>query len=177
MLDTIVIATDGSGHAAKAVGLGSDIAAKYGARCVFVHVLLRNEISENLRHMAEVEHLADQKGKALAEAIAGVPEGRFPADISFDSEATKTPYRVLEAIGKQVLEHASADAREHGVKEIDVRLRDGDPVRRILEVAEQEKADMIITGARGLSGLKALMVGSVSHKLASLSPVTVVSVK
>ena len=38
-------------------------------------------------------------------------------------------------------------------------------------------ADMIVSGARGLSNIKARFVGSVSHKLAQLSPVTCVSVR
>lgn len=177
MIETIVIATDGSSHANKAVALGADIASKYGARVVLVHALLRNEVSENLREMARVEHLGDQEGKAMAEAIAGVPEGRFPASIRFDAEQTKTPYRVLEAIGEQVLHRAESEARERGVQDISSRLEDGDPVKRILEVAEEEAANMIVCGARGLSNLKALIVGSVSHKLSNLSPVTVVAVK
>lgn len=177
MIKTIVIATDGSGHASKAVALGADIASKYGARVVLLHSLLRNEVSENLRQMARVEHLAGEEGKAMADAIASVPEGRFPASIRFDADQTTTPYRVLEAIGKQVLSRAESEAREHGVKEIESRLEDGDPVKRILEVTDKEGASMIVCGARGLSDLKALVVGSVSHKLANLSPVTVVSVK
>jgi nucleotide-binding universal stress UspA family protein len=56
MAKTILIATDGSSHANKAVQVGSDIAAKYGAEVVLVHVLLRDHLSENLRQMAEVEY-------------------------------------------------------------------------------------------------------------------------
>ena len=48
---------------------------------------------------------------------------------------------------------------------------------RILEVAKDVKADMIVTGARGLSDLKALMVGSVSHKLTNMAPVTCITVR
>ena len=47
----------------------------------------------------------------------------------------------------------------------------------ILETVEAEQADLVVSGARGLSDLKALMVGSVSHKLSHLSPVTCVTVR
>jgi len=177
MIKTIVIATDGSDHAEKAVAFGADIAAKYGARVVLVHSLLRKEISENLREMARVEHLAGEEGKAIASAVAAIPEGRFPASIVFEEKETRTPYRVLEAIGEQVLKRAESTAREHGVTQIDKRLEDGDPVNRILEAAEQEKADVIVCGSRGLSDFKGLISGSVSHKLSNLAPVTVVSVR
>lgn len=67
--------------------------------------------------------------------------------------------------------------REHGVTQVHKRLEDGDPVNRILEAAEQEKADVIVCGSRGLSDFKGLIAGSVSHKLSNLAPVTVVSVR
>jgi nucleotide-binding universal stress UspA family protein len=177
MIKTMVIATDGSDHAEKAVAFGADIAGKYGARIVLVHTLLRHEISENLREIARVEHLAGEEGKQMAKAVAAIPEGRFPASITFEESATKTPYRVLEAIGEQVLNRAESVAREHGCTNIDSRLEDGDPVKRILEAAEDEKADVIVCGSRGLSDFKGLITGSVSHKLSNLSPVTVVSVR
>ncbi len=63
MLKKVLIATDGSDHGTKAVAFGSDIAAKYEAEVVLVHVLLRDELSENLRHMAEVEHLTAEGGQ------------------------------------------------------------------------------------------------------------------
>ena len=59
MINKVLIATDGSEHAAKAVAFGADIASKYGAEVLLVHVLLRGELTENLRHMAEVEHLVE----------------------------------------------------------------------------------------------------------------------
>jgi nucleotide-binding universal stress UspA family protein len=177
MIKTVVIATDGSDHAENAVAFGADIAAKYGARVVLVHSLLRKEVSENLREMARVEHLAGEEGKAIANAISAIPEGRFPASIVFEEKELKTPYRVLEAIGEQVLKRAETVARQHGASEVDKRLEDGDPVNRILEAAEQEGADVIVCGSRGLSDFKGLISGSVSHKVSNLSPVTVISVK
>jgi nucleotide-binding universal stress UspA family protein len=156
MAKTILIATDGSSHANKAVQVGSDIAAKYGAEVVLVHVLLRDHLSENLRQMAEVEYQ--------------VAEGLVPKD-------AQTPERVLQAVAEQVLAAAERTAREHGVSKISKQVEDGNPASRILEVAKDVNADMIITGARGLSDLKALLLGSVSHKLSNMSPVTCVTVR
>ena len=42
MIKTILVPTDGSGHAKKAVDLAAEIAEKYGARLVILHVLLRH---------------------------------------------------------------------------------------------------------------------------------------
>lgn len=176
MVNKILIATDGSDHARKAVQFGADIAAKYDAEVVLVHVLLRDELSENLRHQARVEHQPGEGAKPLSEAIARIPHTRFPA-AELKPEAAQTPDEALRSVAEQVLSDAEHIAREHGVSKVTREIEDGDPVKRILEVAEDSGADMIVTGARGLSDLKALMVGSVSHKLANLSPVTCLTVR
>lgn len=177
MFKKVLIATEGSAHGRRAVALGSDIAAKYNAEVVLVHVLLRNELSENLRHMAEVEHLTAEGGQPLSKAIAGLPAGRFPAEVRFSAEDTTTPDRVLRAVGEHVLKQAEQLAREHGATKITKRIEDGNPVNRILETIEAEDVDLVVSGARGLSDFKALLVGSVSHKLSHLSPVTCVTVR
>ena len=112
MIKKVLIATDGSDHAKKAVAFGSDIASKYGAEVVLVHVLLRGEVSEDLMRMAEVEQLMGEGGRPLSEAFASVPAGRFPADMTFTPENPTVPYRVLEAVGEQVL-----DLVDRGVNE------------------------------------------------------------
>jgi nucleotide-binding universal stress UspA family protein len=177
MFKKVLIATDGSDHASKAVAVGADIAAKYDAAVVLVHVQLHSELSEHLRHMAEVEGLAEPSGPSLERALASVPEGHFPANLTFAAEDTASSYKVLNAIGKQVLHRAETEARDHGAKNIASRMADGDPVKRILEIAEEEKADLVVAGARGLSDVAALVVGSVSHKLSHLSPVTCITVR
>jgi nucleotide-binding universal stress UspA family protein len=49
---TIVVATDGSDHARKAVELASDIAEKYDAKLVLLNVLIRGrKLQENMRSM------------------------------------------------------------------------------------------------------------------------------
>ncbi|MDX1402089.1 MAG: universal stress protein [Kiloniellales bacterium] len=176
MPEKILIATDGSDHAKKAVGFGADLAAKYGADIVLVHVLLRDALSENLRHTAEVEYLPREGGKPLSEAIAAFPEGRFPI-VHLLPERAQTPDSILQAVAEKVLSDAEKQVREHGVSKVAKQIEDGDPSKRILEVAEAVGADVIVTGARGLSDFKALVMGSVSHKVSHLSPVTCISVR
>jgi nucleotide-binding universal stress UspA family protein len=172
----VLIATDGSASATKAVAFGADLAAKYGAEVVLVHVLLRDHLSDNLRHMAEVEFQAAEGGRPLYEAIAAIPDARFPS-AGLVPENAQTPERVLYAVADQVLANAERKVHEHGVKKVSRQIEDGKPAARILDVADDVQADMIVTGARGLSDLKALMVGSVSHKLSHLAKVTCVTVR
>ena len=177
MINKVLIATDGSEHATKAVALGADIAAKYGADLVLVHVLLRNELSENLRHAAEVEHLEAQGGQPLAKAIASVPFAHYPANILFSEGDRTTSDQVLRAVGELVLATAEQTAHDHGVAKVTKRIEDGNPAKRILEAVYEEEADLLVTGARGLSDVASLLTGSVSHKVSHLSPVTCVTVR
>lgn len=56
------------------------------------------------------------------------------------------------------------------------RFVSGLPAGRIIEIAQEEKAQMIIIGSRGLSGLPHLLLGSTADRVAQLSslPVTIV---
>jgi nucleotide-binding universal stress UspA family protein len=49
-------------------------------------------------------------------------------------------------------------------------LRIGSPAEVILSMAEEQKADLIIMGARGLGPIKERLLGSVSHRILTLAP-------
>ena len=174
MIDTILVATDGSEQATKAVDLAADLAAKYGARVELVHVLLpaRGEA---------VARLA--RGEAWIETVEvrqdQPPGASMPELISEDEGAEKDdkyPYRMRQAIAERVLASAELTLREQGVREIVTAVLDGDPSLAILDRARKVGADMIVMGSRGLSDIKGLVMGSVSHKVASLAPCTCVTV-
>lgn len=173
MIKKVLIATDGSEHATKAVEFGSDIAARYDAAVVLVHVLLRHELSEDMKRMAAVEHLTRQEPLPSA----AVPAVDLANIINMRGGMPKVSDEALSAVGERVLEHAEEIARDRGVDTVVKRVEDGKPVDRILAVAKEEGVDLIVSGARGLSDLESLLVGSVSHKLAHLAPVTCLTVR
>jgi nucleotide-binding universal stress UspA family protein len=49
-------------------------------------------------------------------------------------------------------------------------LRIGSPAEVILSMAEDQKADLIVMGARGLGPIKERLLGSVSHRILTLAP-------
>lgn len=164
MFKTILVATDGSDQADKAVRFAADLAEKYQAQLLLLHVLLRKELSENIRHLAEVEYRAEK------ERVVEVPQSGI-----FEREVV--PQGVLATLGAQILEGAKVLARQRGAPDIKTLTADGDPVACILECAKRERADAIIMGTRGLSDLAGLLLGSVSQKVGHLADCTCITVR
>ncbi len=66
--------------------------------------------------------------------------------------------------GEEILRRGMELARSLGA-EADQRLKRGIPAEEILRAAEEERVDLIAIGSRGLSGVKAFLLGSVSDKV------------
>jgi len=176
MFKTILVATDGSGHADKAVELACDLAAKYDARLLALHVLLSGDPIDQMRHWAEVEHVGGFGAPGTKSAIGDVPVAKAPTIGAGDRGETLT-HEVAEFIGDQILKEASAAAKAKGVRQVKTRIEDGNPTKCILECAKQEGADLIVVGSRGLGDLASLLMGSVSHKVSHLAECTCITVK
>ena len=172
MIKTILVPTDGSEHAKKAVTLAADIAAKYGAHLVLFHVMSAESPSEDQLRMARAEHITTGGSKA---SVPPVPEGRFPASTIFGQGDDKLEVR--QFLAESILAEAKRSARDQGAEDVRCVIEDGDPVKQILKYAEAQSANLIVMGCRGLSDLKGLLMGSVSHKISQLSPCSCVTVK
>lgn len=72
--------------------------------------------------------------------------------------------RELETEGRAILVKGEETAKAHGVP-VEARLRQGVPAEELLHAAADEKADLIVLGSRGLSQVKAFLLGSVSDKV------------
>jgi nucleotide-binding universal stress UspA family protein len=176
MIDTILVATDGSEQATKAVDLGGDLASRYGARVEVVHVLLPAH-SEVVARLARNEEPGRAGGAEKDWGLSAASQGVLDAGQGPNGEEeAAVPFRIRQAVAERVLAAAELSLREQGVREIATVVLDGDPARAILERAREAGADMIVMGNRGLGDLKGLVMGSVSHKVASLAPCTCVTV-
>jgi nucleotide-binding universal stress UspA family protein len=57
------------------------------------------------------------------------------------------------------------------------RLVDGDPASHILNISESAKADLIIMGTHGWTGLSRLLMGSVAEKVMRKAPCPVLTIR
>jgi len=72
--------------------------------------------------------------------------------------------RELEAEGKAILAKGEQTVKAQGLP-VEARLRQGVPAEELLRAAVDEKADLMVLGSRGLSQVKAFLLGSVSDKV------------
>ena len=173
MIKKILVPVDGSAHSVKAVELASEIAGKFGAEVILLHVLLRGHMPEGLRKAIEVE--VGQRPEASPGHLVNMPQ-EIMARVRA-KKATQLSLEALDVIAKFVLSRVASICREKGVTEVKQTVEEGNPAKIILETAEKSGVDMIVMGSRGLSDLKGILVGSVSQKVGQLSKCTCVTVK
>ncbi|GAB2793683.1 universal stress protein [Halomonas shantousis] len=80
-----------------------------------------------------------------------------------------------EKAGRKLLDEAAHAVGLDGL-EVHHLTRQGPPARIIVEEADRLGVDAIVMGSRGLSDLKGLAVGSVSHKVNHIAGCTVITV-
>jgi len=173
MFKCILCPIDGSDHANKALTIAIDLARRYEARLMILHVLLRSVDPPELKRFAEIEGLSKTVASEI-NRLLGV-DSRVEIVRLRDQSAISTG--VLMDIAEHIIGAARYEAENNGVHDVRATVLDGDPARRIIEYAEQEGADCIVMGSRGLSDIKALMLGSVSQKVSYRAPCTCIAVK
>ena len=145
MFSSIVVGTDGSETARKAVQQATDLAKQVGASVSLV---------------SAYEPVSNQR---LREESRDVPK---------DLEWMVNPREDVEA----TLEEAAREIREAGV-EVEVFARQGDPADAILDVAEEQHADLIVVGNKGMTGAKRFLLGSVPNKVSHHAPSSVLIIR
>lgn len=176
MIKTIVVPTDGSDHAKKAVDLAADIAEKYGARMVILHVLLRHGSESDIETLCKEIAMPDALAKKFEDLRQAFLE-MMSASYLGGPISVPIPDEVLNDVGNLILDNARQRAESKGLKDITAHIVDGAPVDKIIAAAEQENADMIVMGSRGLGNIAGLIMGSVSLKVSHLSKCSCVTVK
>ena len=76
-----------------------------------------------------------------------------------------------------LLEQAHEEARGAGVAEVETFARQGDAADAILDVAEEQRSDLIVVGNKGMTGAKRFLLGSVPNKVSQYAPCSVLVVR
>jgi nucleotide-binding universal stress UspA family protein len=86
-------------------------------------------------------------------------------DPALVAAANATIFGESERICAQV----AADAKREGVS-TQIHSIEGDPADVLLRVTEDERADLLVIGNRGMSGIKRFVLGSVPNKVSHHCP-------
>ena len=142
MFKTIVVGTDGSDTAARAVQMAGELAAA---------------TADAVLHIVSVGKGVSRTAVALAETSL-VGGGVLTAES--DDDAVKGREEVLKRAAESVARTASR---------IETHARVGSPAEVLCEVAEQVRADLIVVGNRGMHGGRRIL-GSVPNSVSHRAP-------
>ena len=152
----ILVPLDGSEHSRRALESAIQIAKSFNSKLMLLtvhHITITPVTSPELTIQAPV--------------------------IVPDASAAEMTERAVEAAhnyDKKILAEAEAKVRSEKV-EVETELIDGNAVEEIVRKAEEGKFDLIVMGARGLSTIKKLFIGSVSDGVIKKAPCPVLIVK
>lgn len=145
MFKHIVVAVDGSSFALRAVAIAGELAELSGAELILLNV---------------IEGRADARMPRPLRAYAAV------------EHVSVTQADVLQEMAEEVLAAGSAEIAARGVH-VKTLVAAGDPATAIIRHAMNVNAELIVLGNRGLSDLKGLLLGSVSHKVTQGTAITI----
>jgi nucleotide-binding universal stress UspA family protein len=129
---------------------------------------------EAVRQATELAKLADAK-MHLVSAYEPVPEGRLRQERQQVPDDLQWMVNPREDVNT-TLEEASKQIDEEGVK-VETYAREGDPADAILDVAEEENADLIAVGNKGMKGTRRFLLGSVPNKISHHAPCSVMIIR
>ena len=141
----IVVGTDGSDTAKKAVEQAAELAKQGGGE---LHIVMSASTVPEQRLRSE---------------RAGAPD---------DVAHTVNPNEDTEA----ELKDAAAPYESQEIK-VHTHAKSGDPADAIIDVAESNRADLIVVGNKGMTGAKRFLLGSVPNKVSHHAPCSVLIIR
>ena len=147
MITKILVATDGSESSNRAIDLAAYLATVHNAPLHAINVIRQIQIPPEMQNMARVESLGE------------------------------TRLSVLEHIANQILDAAEERVKAKGASLAKKWIGHEDPATSISEYAKKHDIDFVIIGTRGLSKVKALLMGSVSRKVTEICDVNCLIVR
>ena len=94
-------------------------------------------------------------------------------DVPPDMEWAINPREDVVAL----LDEVRSEAESAGVKQVETFERQGEAADAILDVAEEQRADLIVVGNKGMTGAKRFLLGSVPNRVSHHAPCSVLIVR
>ena len=133
MISKILVPTDGSQPARKAVEYAAELAQQTGASLTVISIIDKNSVIPKSMPVIKTKRI-------LMEPIENY----------------------LKKAAEAYLEDAEKACTKYGVEPKKV-IRSGHPVEEIIREAQKSKSDLIVIGSHGRSALKAAVLGSVAY--------------
>lgn len=105
--------------------------------------------------------------------VTAYPGGSHSEPLMSSARTTRID---LREVAEGVLARHAGLAQSDGVR-AETHAREGDPAEVLIDVAEEVAAELIVVGARGLTGLARWLLGSVSTKLSNYASCDVMIVR
>jgi nucleotide-binding universal stress UspA family protein len=145
---------------------------------MFDRIVVGTDGSETATEAVKTAIELAKLSKATLEIVSAyepVPQSRLRDEsqgISGDVAHSVNPREDVEL----VLGNAAAEAKKADVDVI-THPREGDPADAILDVAEENDADLVLVGNKGMTGARRFLLGSVPNKISHHAPCDVWIVK
>lgn len=150
---SILVGTDGSPTATRAVEMAAKLAARLGIKPTVVCVYTPPTEQE-------LERMRSDPSDPIAQWKSG-SESAVPDEFRWRIAGAAQAEDVLD----RAAEHAAASGAEP-----EVRAVEGHPAEAIISIAEQENFDLIAVGSVGMAGPKRFMLGNVPHRISHHAP-------
>ena len=157
MARSIVVGTDGSEPADEAVRQATDLASREGAH---LHLVAAYPDPQMVRDRTTL--------------WSNDPKGLI--DTGRSGGGTQTETVNLREVAESVVQRAAREAVRRGV-DVETHVYEGEPAEVIINIANQEHADLIVVGSRGLTGIQRYLLGSVSTKVSEHAHCSVMIVR
>jgi nucleotide-binding universal stress UspA family protein len=139
---------------------------------LYKNIILATDGSDHAKRAAEnAMHIAKCTEGSLVEIVFVVDADKVKSDVLSNWNSAD-----LDGKRKERIREVEKMARTYEVS-YKVTILQGEPGPAIVEYANNHKADIIVIGSRGLSGLQEFVLGSVSHKVAKRANCPVLIVK
>ncbi len=150
-MNRVLVAVDGSSYAWKALERAIDYGQAARAEIIVLHVVPLEDVPKELQDFAQIENI--EPGDAV------------------------TAWRTRTMLQDKIVSEAKRRLNHKGVQHFKCIVVEGDPSTTIINVADEEDAEVIFLGHRGFSQWQSLLLGSVAHKVIQLAACTCVVVK